>query len=73
MQQAYHTTEDAQVVELVELSVEECDSKESCKQHLSAPHHLVDGRCDRQQAHIHQHGGHQVKEGGNAQHEDFLG
>ena len=38
----HHTAEDAHEVEFVQASVQEGNSKERCKEHLSPPHHLVD-------------------------------
>mmetsp|Transcript_16818 Transcript_16818/g.28828 ORF Transcript_16818/g.28828 Transcript_16818/m.28828 type:complete len:300 (-) Transcript_16818:302-1201(-) len=65
-------TTDAPKMESIELASQERDCEQCGKQHFSPTHHLIYTGCDVQQAHIHENGGKQVKEGGDGQHHDFL-
>ena len=58
---------------LVEVSMQEADSKQGSKEHLSASHHLVHRCCHGQQPNVHQDCGNQVKEGWDGKHEDVPG
>ena len=51
----------------VQLAAQEDEREEGCKEHLRPAHHLVHAGSDAEQPHIHEHRGHQVKDGGYAQ------
>lgn len=46
--------------------------KQSCKEHLSATHHLIYARCDTEQANVHQNGRYQIENCRNCQKQELL-